>query len=321
MNINNLEIGMIIKNYKELCKLIDEPIKSGDSKRIQMEKLSKLIDFHKEGNKIIIDDIKKLTPEESKVSSKKIDFKLLDDEIEYGNIIDKNRLMSLKVGIKFKSISELIKYLGVKHNRNNKQNAIKYIEEYVEFKSTNNKKRKMEIEIIKVNYNKPIHKKPRKESKKYKSKYGDLYLKNECSEYKGFYVYAHYINEEVVYIGKGCRRRATSGSGRKYNIEDLTDIKILKRFGDDELSALIYEEQMIEYYKSIGQCKYNDNLYHEGNNKNETTKINTEYKKIVKEKEKLKKERAKVINKLDELDNQIDKLDMQIIELEKLTKK
>ena len=40
-------------------------------------------------------------------------------------------------------------------------------------------------------------------------KYGNIITKKEMrGEYDGFYVYAHYMNEEVVYVGKGCKRRA-----------------------------------------------------------------------------------------------------------------
>ena len=49
---------MVIKNYKELCKLIDEPVKTGEAKQNQINKLAELVEFHKEGNKFIIDNKK-----------------------------------------------------------------------------------------------------------------------------------------------------------------------------------------------------------------------------------------------------------------------
>lgn len=58
MKIENLEVGMVIKNYKELCKLIDEPVKTGEAKQNQINKLAELVEFHKEGNKFIIDNKK-----------------------------------------------------------------------------------------------------------------------------------------------------------------------------------------------------------------------------------------------------------------------
>ena len=57
MNIEKLEVGQVIKNYKELCSLIDEPVKSGKSKKLQVKDLERFIKFHQEGNKYIIDEI------------------------------------------------------------------------------------------------------------------------------------------------------------------------------------------------------------------------------------------------------------------------
>ena len=68
MNIENIKKGMVIKNYKELCKLINIKPTTGEAKQNQLNKLAELVEYHKEGNKIIIDNIKKLTLEESKTS-------------------------------------------------------------------------------------------------------------------------------------------------------------------------------------------------------------------------------------------------------------
>ena len=74
MNIENIKKGMVIKNYKELCKLINIKPTTGEAKQNQLNKLAELVEYHKEGNKIIIDNIKKLSLEESKTSSKKMIF-------------------------------------------------------------------------------------------------------------------------------------------------------------------------------------------------------------------------------------------------------
>ena len=55
--------GLVVKNYKELCKLMEEPIKGGCSKKSQLKDLETLMAYHKSGNKFIIDqiyDIKKV---------------------------------------------------------------------------------------------------------------------------------------------------------------------------------------------------------------------------------------------------------------------
>lgn len=57
MNIENLKEGQVVKNYKELCELIDESPKGGDSKKSQLKELERYIKYHKEGNKFVIEEI------------------------------------------------------------------------------------------------------------------------------------------------------------------------------------------------------------------------------------------------------------------------
>ena len=57
MNIDNLKEGMIIKNYKELCKLLDIRIYQGNSKDAQMKELAMYVDYEKQGQKFIIKEI------------------------------------------------------------------------------------------------------------------------------------------------------------------------------------------------------------------------------------------------------------------------
>lgn len=57
MNISNLEVGMIVKNYKELCSLLSESVYSGNSKIYQIKEWERFFSYHKDGNKFIIDNI------------------------------------------------------------------------------------------------------------------------------------------------------------------------------------------------------------------------------------------------------------------------
>lgn len=57
MNIENLIQGQIIKNYKILCELLGWSVSSGGSKRSQLKELECYCQYHKEGNKFIIDEI------------------------------------------------------------------------------------------------------------------------------------------------------------------------------------------------------------------------------------------------------------------------
>ena len=56
MNLENLELKTY-KNYKELCGILEEPIKGGKSKQLQMKEFERYFKYHKEGNKFIIDKI------------------------------------------------------------------------------------------------------------------------------------------------------------------------------------------------------------------------------------------------------------------------
>ena len=47
----------IYKNYRDLCEELGWKIGTGKQKKLQMEELSRLCDWHKDGNKIVIDEI------------------------------------------------------------------------------------------------------------------------------------------------------------------------------------------------------------------------------------------------------------------------
>ena len=53
----SLQAGMVIKNYKEMCKLMGEDIKDGNSKKAQVENWRRYFDFVKDGQKFVIIEI------------------------------------------------------------------------------------------------------------------------------------------------------------------------------------------------------------------------------------------------------------------------
>lgn len=61
MKIDNLEKGMVIKNYKELCKMLEIKTTTGEAKQNQLKELAELVEYHKDGNKFVIDNIEKLS--------------------------------------------------------------------------------------------------------------------------------------------------------------------------------------------------------------------------------------------------------------------
>jgi hypothetical protein len=57
LKINNLIVGQTIKNYKELCKVLEIEVKKGNSKNAQLKELATYCDFSKAGHQIIINQI------------------------------------------------------------------------------------------------------------------------------------------------------------------------------------------------------------------------------------------------------------------------
>lgn len=53
----NLSVGQSFKNYKDLCKQLDEITKAGKSKQLQLKEWKRYFGFHKNGNKFIINEI------------------------------------------------------------------------------------------------------------------------------------------------------------------------------------------------------------------------------------------------------------------------
>lgn len=57
IDVSKLSIGMEIKNYKVLCGLLNQSIKTGKSRKLQLEDFKRYFDWEKAGQKFIITDI------------------------------------------------------------------------------------------------------------------------------------------------------------------------------------------------------------------------------------------------------------------------
>ncbi|USK86168.1 hypothetical protein [Peribacillus asahii] len=57
MNIENISKGQIFKNYKHLCQELDESIKAGKSKQLQLKEWKRYFSYSKDGNKFIVTEI------------------------------------------------------------------------------------------------------------------------------------------------------------------------------------------------------------------------------------------------------------------------
>lgn len=57
MDTSNLSIGMTVKNYKVLCELLGQQVKSGKSRKYQLEDFNRYFEWEKSGQAFIITDI------------------------------------------------------------------------------------------------------------------------------------------------------------------------------------------------------------------------------------------------------------------------
>ena len=103
MKIENLHEGMVIKNYKELCSLLEIEVFGGNQKKSQMKDLETYCKFHKEGQKIIIDEIYAVQKEKvdnrengayDEMKSLILSILLLDDYEDNRAILPINTLLS-----------------------------------------------------------------------------------------------------------------------------------------------------------------------------------------------------------------------------------
>ncbi len=57
IDTSTLVIGMVIKNYKELCTILNEETKTGKAKQLQLKNWKRYFDWEKDGQKFIIVDV------------------------------------------------------------------------------------------------------------------------------------------------------------------------------------------------------------------------------------------------------------------------
>lgn len=57
LDVSKLKIGMVVKNYKVLCGMLEQPIKTGDSRKAQLKDFKCYFDWEKSGQKFIITDV------------------------------------------------------------------------------------------------------------------------------------------------------------------------------------------------------------------------------------------------------------------------
>ena len=54
LDTSSLHSGMVVKNYEEMCRLLNQDIMAGNSKKAQLEQWRRYFDWESDGHKFII---------------------------------------------------------------------------------------------------------------------------------------------------------------------------------------------------------------------------------------------------------------------------
>ena len=60
MNLKNIKPKQIVNSYRQLCELLEEPVKTSDSKKAQIKEWERYFSFHKKENDryaLVIDEV------------------------------------------------------------------------------------------------------------------------------------------------------------------------------------------------------------------------------------------------------------------------
>ncbi|MBD1379174.1 hypothetical protein [Metabacillus arenae] len=147
MNISNLQLNHTYKNYKQLCEVLEMPMKGGNAKKAQLKELERYFKYNKEGNKFIITHIYKVPLPKNNNKTQYISeiAKLILDKAVHQNnrgklFISKSKLMS-----ELRMVNENYAYAKYKQLRLAKHMNIT-IEEVEEFYLTSDDLLKRNIE-------------------------------------------------------------------------------------------------------------------------------------------------------------------------------
>lgn len=57
MKLSAVQVGLRLKSYRELCTLLEEPVKGGDSKKAQLKEWGRYFSYEQQGNTFIIKEV------------------------------------------------------------------------------------------------------------------------------------------------------------------------------------------------------------------------------------------------------------------------
>jgi len=112
IDTSGLELGMVVKNYKEMCKILNEQICDGNSKKAQLKEWERYFLWEKKGQKFIILDIyDEILPKKDGRENKNIYVQYI--EVILMKILSKQKNDN---GIFYITVNQLWKLLGMINN-------------------------------------------------------------------------------------------------------------------------------------------------------------------------------------------------------------
>ena len=123
MNINNLSEGLIVKNYKELCKLMDEPIKNGRSKVYHLKEIERFFRYCKSGQKFIIEEIYNIEKTKELTKRSKYIQEIENILVAHLSGVDDNEKMKVNRVLSLGSIVELLGMANESYNIGNRHKS------------------------------------------------------------------------------------------------------------------------------------------------------------------------------------------------------
>lgn len=150
MKIGNIKQDMKIKNYKELCKLLEINEVTSDSKKAQLKELERYCKYHKEGQKFIIDEI--YDEPKEKIDNRGGNNKVFSDDIEKLILhllsTSKDECVNISRGKLYKTLNMINdNYLDARRNIPKLSELVELPKEFIyEFYDTSNVKLRGTIE-------------------------------------------------------------------------------------------------------------------------------------------------------------------------------
>jgi hypothetical protein len=258
LNTDNLQEGHTYKNYKELCEVLDEKLKDGNSKKAQLMEWTDYFDYERDGRKFTITKIhcNKISHKQRQVLHIKLIEELILDYLVSGESEGEKFISRMDLMLYLNMVKDEYRSLKPKRGKLSEASGIptKYINDF--YQSTHNLlKRNIETALndlknrslifwqdaIAVCYLEQDKEKLTNIKRRYKDSYGDIVEDGWETLIQSWFTFREATKEEYGYIAD-------------------TERKIMKELGFRTKTGVFLSGQYVKF-----RCKVNDLLYQQHN--------------------------------------------------------